>query len=152
MLGGWPLQWGKAAMSMTTSRTAHTSGDVPLGPAPFMILAREHDEATSVVVVEGELDLSSAPRLKWMLMDALEAGRSQLVVDLTDVSFMDSTGLGVLIGVNKRLAQSARLLIVCPPGVVRQVFEFSGTDGAFAMFSTLEAAIAHLDGRAPQVG
>jgi anti-sigma B factor antagonist len=117
-----------------------------------MILASEHDQETTVVTVEGELDLSSAPRLRWMLMDALEAGRSRLVVDLTDASFMDSTGLGVLIGVNKRLAPTARLLVVCPAGVVRQVFEFSGTDGAFEMFATLEAAIAHLDGRAPQAG
>lgn len=139
-------------MTMTTPRAAHPFEAADGGPAPFMVLAREHDQATTVVAVEGELDLSSAPRLKWMMMDALEAGRSRLVVDLSDASFMDSTGLGVLIGVNKRLVPGAQLLIVCPPGVVRQVFEFSGTDGAFAIFSTLEAAIAHLEGRASAAG
>jgi anti-sigma B factor antagonist len=117
-----------------------------------MVLARQHDAATTVIAVEGELDLSSAPRLKWMMMDALEADRSRLVVDLSDASFMDSTGLGVLIGVNKRLTPGEQLLIVCPPGVVRQVFEFSGTDGAFAIFSTLEAALVHLEGRASAAG
>lgn len=139
-------------MSMTTPRAAHPHGTADGGPAPFMVLARQHDAATTVIAVEGELDLSSAPRLKWMMMDALEADRSRLVVDLSDASFMDSTGLGVLIGVNKRLTPGEQLLIVCPPGVVRQVFEFSGTDGAFAIFSTLEAALVHLEGRASAAG
>jgi anti-sigma B factor antagonist len=139
-------------MSMSTPRSAHAFGDSKLGPTPFMVLAREHDASTSVIAVEGELDLSSAPRLKWMLLDALDAGRSRVVVDLGGVSFMDSTGLGVLIGVNKRLEQGSELVIVCPPGVVRQVFEFSGTDGAFSIFPTLDAALAELDGRAPQAG
>src|SRR5580704_6630842 len=99
-------------MSMNTPSTAHSYGAADGGPAPFMVLAREHDAATTVVAVEGELDLSSAPRLKWMMMDAFEAGRTRLLVDLSDASFMDSTGLGVLIGVNKRLAPGAQLLIV----------------------------------------
>jgi anti-sigma B factor antagonist len=129
---------------------AQLSGDTHIGPSPFMVLAREHDAQTTIVSVEGELDLSSAPRLKWMMMDAFEAGRSRLVVDLSRTSFMDSTGLGVLIGVNKRLQPGTQLLIVCPPGAVAQVFEFSGTDGAFSLFPTLEVAIAHLESRAPE--
>lgn len=137
---------------MSTPRSAHAFGDAKLGPAPFVVISLEHDARTSVVAVEGELDLSSAPRLKWTLLDALDAGRSRLVVDLSGVSFMDSTGLGVLIGVNKRLEQGSELVIVCPPGVVRQVFEFSGTEGAFSIFPTLEAALADLDGRPPQAG
>lgn len=137
---------------MSTPRSAHAFGDAKLGPSPFVVISLEHDAHTSVIAVEGELDLSSAPRLKWTLLDALDAGRSRLVVDLSGVSFMDSTGLGVLIGVNKRLEQGSELVIVCPPGVVRQVFEFSGTDGAFSIFPTLEAALAELDGRPPQAG
>lgn len=140
------------AIGMTTPRAAQKLGGSHAGLSPFMILARDHDEQTSVITVEGELDLSSAPRLKWMLMDALEAGRSKLVVDLSGATFMDSTGLGVLIGMNKRLDEAIQLLIVCPPGAVRQVFEFSGTDGAFSMFSTLDSAIAQLEGRASAAG
>lgn len=117
-----------------------------------MVIARELDDETSAIAVEGELDLSSAPRVKWVLMDTLDEGRTRIVVDLTKASFMDSTGLGVLIGVHKRLQQGAELLVVCPEGPVRQVFEFSGTDGAFAMFSTLEQAIVHLQGRAAAAG
>lgn len=137
---------------MMGSRSTQRSGSAALGPSPFAISVHEHDPATSVVAVQGELDLSSAPELKWVLTDALEGGASRLVVDLSETSFMDSTGLGVLIGLNKRLAQDSELMIVCPPGVVRQVFEFSGTDAAFSMHGTLHEAIVHLEGRAPQAG
>jgi anti-sigma B factor antagonist len=131
---------------------AQTSNGGQPAPVPFMVIARELDEATSVVAIEGELDLSSAPRVKWVLTDALEEGRTRLVVDLSKASFMDSTGLGVLIGVSKRLEQRAELLVVCPSGPVRQVFEFSGTDGVFVMFSTLDEAIEHLAARPAAAG
>lgn len=133
-------------MSMSTPRTAKSTDQA--GPVAFMVLAREIDARTSLITVEGELDLSSAPRLQWMLEDALDAGRGRLLIDLSATSFMDSTGLGVLIGVNKRL-QDARLSIICPAGVVRQVFDFSGTDGAFEIFETLEAAMAALGADPP---
>src|SRR5262249_54870237 len=80
----------------------------------FGIVQRAVDERTSVVASEGELDLARAPSLKWALIDALEAGHNQLVVDLSPTTFMDSTGLGVLVGVNRSLTADARLAIVCP--------------------------------------
>lgn len=131
---------------------AQRSGGSAAAVLRFALSERRHDAATSVIAVEGELDLSSAPELKWTLTDALDAGVTRLVVDLSRTSFMDSTGLGVLIGLRKRLPQGCELLIVCPPGVVRQVFEFSGTDGAFSMVDTQRDAIAHLQARAPQAG
>jgi anti-sigma B factor antagonist len=96
-----------------------------------------------VVSVEGELDLSTAPRLKWMLVDALEAGRSQLVVDLSLASFMDSTALGVLVGVNRSL-DGGGLAIVCARPEVLKTFELSGVDRLFAIFPTLDEALASL--------
>lgn len=137
---------------MTTQRMAETSNVGQSAPVPFMVIARELNDATSVIAIEGELDLSSAPRVKWVLTDALEEGRTRLVVDLSQASFMDSTGLGVLIGVSKRLEEGVELLVVCPSGPVRQVFEFSGTDGVFAIFSTLEEATEHLAGRPAAAG
>lgn len=113
-------------------------------PRPFAIYKRELDERTSVVSVEGELDLSTAPRLKWMLLDSLEADGSRAVADLSLVSFMDSTALGVLVGVQRKLAAAARLAVVCTSENVLQIFEFSGIDNAFAIFPTLEEALAHV--------
>jgi anti-sigma B factor antagonist len=112
----------------------------------FGILQRELDKRTSVISIEGELDLSTAPRLKWMLVDSLQAGHSQLVVDLSLATFMDSTALGVLVGVKRSLAVGARLAIVCTRPAVLKIFEFSGLDGAFAIFLTLDEALAYARG------
>lgn len=113
-------------------------------PSPFAIYKRELDQRTSVISVEGELDLSTAPRLKWMLLDALETDGCQVVADLSLVTFMDSTALGVLVGVQRKLAAEARLAIVCTSENVLQIFEFSGIDSAFAIFPTLDEALAHV--------
>lgn len=117
-------------------------------PPAFAITKREPDERTSVISIEGELDLSTAPRLKLMLLDSLQAGVNRLVVDLSLATFMDSTALGVLVGVNRKLDPDARLAVVCTRNNVLQIFEFSGTDGAFAIYPTLERALAYVQARA----
>lgn len=119
-------------------------GDTPSSnvPAGFVIASRRLDERTSVVSVQGELDLSTAPRLKWMLLDELEGGSSELVVDLSGVTFIDSTALGVLVGVNRSPSLAAPLAVICQAAHVLQVFEVSGTDRAFRMCSTLDEALA----------
>ncbi len=110
--------------------------------AAFEIVQRPLDEHTCAIVVEGELDLSTAPRLKWMLLDALQAGYGRLVLDLSRTTFMDSTALGVLVGVKRGFDAGERLAIVCPGGDVLQIFEFAGMDGAFAIFPALDQALA----------
>jgi anti-sigma B factor antagonist len=122
-------------------RTDSSTASAP-STGGFAIVRRELDERTSVITVEGELDLSTAPSLKWTLVDSLDAGATRLVVDLSQVTFMDSTALGVLVAVNRRPQLSVPLAIVCQRENVRQVFEFSGTDGAFAICSTLDEALA----------
>jgi anti-sigma B factor antagonist len=107
----------------------------------FAVARTQPDGRTSVIAVEGELDLSTAPQLKWMLIDALDAGHSRLIVDLSATTFMDSTALGVLIGVNRSLEVGARLGIVAANAHVLSVFELSGMDGAFAFFPTLRDAL-----------
>jgi anti-sigma B factor antagonist len=119
---------------------------------PFAIYKRDLDERTSVVSVEGELDLSTAPRLKWMLLDSLESEGAQVVADLSLVDFMDSTALGVLVGVQRKLAADQRLAIVCTSERVLQIFEFSGIESAFAIFPTLEDALAHVRSQTAPAG
>jgi anti-sigma B factor antagonist len=113
-------------------------------PAAFEICRQELDRHTSLVTVEGELDLSTAPRLKWTLIDSLQTGLSRLIVDLSRVAFMDSTALGVLVGVKRKLEEGERLAIVCPRRDLLKIFEFAGMDGAFAIFPTLEEALANV--------
>jgi anti-sigma B factor antagonist len=118
----------------------------------FGIAQRTPDERTAVISVEGEIDLATAPRLKWMLVDAIEARRNQLVVDLSAVSFVDSTALSVLVGVKRRLADEGRLAIVCARTTVLSIFEFSGMDGLFAIFQTLDEALAYAQGHIARAG
>jgi anti-sigma B factor antagonist len=119
---------------------------------PFAVSRRDLDARTSVVSVQGELDLTSAPQLKWMLVDSLEAGHTQLVVDLSGTTFMDSTALGVLVGVNRTLGTDGRLAIVCAGSALLKIFELSGMDGVFHIFATLDDALAQDQQRAAQAG
>jgi anti-sigma B factor antagonist len=119
---------------------------------PFSLAQRDLDAHSSVIAITGELDLATAPRLKWTLVDAIDAGRTRFVVDLSQASFMDSTALGVLVGVHRSLDADARLAIVCSGDAVSKIFELSGMDGVFAIFPTLEQALVHVRGRAAEVG
>ncbi len=124
-------------------------------PSPstlFLISQHAIDSQSCVVCVEGELDLATAPRLKKALGEMLRAGFAQLVVDLAQVTFMDSTALGVLIGANRSLDVGSRLAIVCTDPNVLRIFELSGLDGTFAIFSTFDEALAHVRGNAAPAG
>lgn len=125
------------------SNPANTSTS-PQSGAPVVIGKRELDERTSVVTVGGDLDLLAAPNLKWMLVDLLGAGHDRLVVDLTRVSFMDSTAVGVLVGVNRSLDPGARLALVCAQRNVLRIFEASGLDATFTIFDNIDDAIAYV--------
>jgi anti-sigma B factor antagonist len=116
----------------------------PPAAVDFEIAREEPDEHTCLISVQGDLDLSSAPQLKWMMLDALEEARNRLVLDLSLATFMDSTALGVLIGVNRSLPVGSKLAIAGARHNVLNIFELSGLDGAFAMFATLEEALAHV--------
>lgn len=124
----------------------------PPTPVPFGIGKRALDADTSVVDVGGDLDLATAPQLKWMLVDALDEGYSQLVLDLTRTTFMDSTALGVLVGVTRSLGAGGTLAIVCASPTLARIFELSGMDGVFAIYPTLDDALAHARGRAAEAG
>jgi anti-anti-sigma factor len=124
----------------------------PSAPAPFEIARRELDARTSVISVEGDLDLSSAPRLKWMLLDAFGEGLDQLILDLSRTSFMDSTALGVLVAFKRSLDSDSALAVVCPGDNVRKIFELSGMDRVFPIFAGLTDAVAHAQGRVAQAG
>jgi anti-sigma B factor antagonist len=120
------------------------------GANVFAIVEQRPDDRTTIIACEGELDLSTAPQLKWRLVDALEGGRTAIVVDLGDVNFMDSTALGVLVGVRRSLDVGARLAVVCRHPNVLNVFEVSGLDSAFDMFATRDEALAHVRGEEPR--
>jgi anti-sigma B factor antagonist len=133
------------------SRVETSSGEQSRSPA-FRIVDHTLDQRTCVIAVEGELDLDKAPRLKWTLVGALEAGCDRLVVDLSRVAFIDSTAIGVLIGVNRSLEAGGRLAIACAQANVLRIFSVAGLDSAFAILPTVEEALDHVRGQAARVG
>jgi anti-sigma B factor antagonist len=106
----------------------------------------ERDGAT-VVAVSGELDLASAPRLRDVAVGRLMGGDKALVLDLTGVEFLDSTGLGTLVAVLKRARSlDADLALVIASERVRKVFELTALTDAFRIHDDLDAAVAGLTG------
>ncbi|HEY1835179.1 MAG TPA: STAS domain-containing protein [Solirubrobacteraceae bacterium] len=122
------------------------SGDS--GSIAFLIGQHKLADGKTVLEVEGDLDLASAPDLKWALADLQEAGEKNLIVDLGGVSFIDSTALGVLVGAQRGLDVGARLLLICSEPNVLRIFELTGLDGMFDIFGTLDEALAFAHGGA----
>ena len=119
--------------------------------ARFGITERALDDTSILISVQGELDLATAPRLKWPLVDAIDGGARALIVDLSGVTFMDSTALGVLIGIRRTLKLGSRLAIVCSDPSVLKIFQISGLDSVFQIFPTFDEARSYASqGTAPR--
>ena len=100
-------------------------------------------DGRTVVQVVGEIDVYTAPQLRERLDQEIEAGRHDLVVDLSGVSFMDSTGLGVLVGRLKQIRlNDGSMRLVCAHDRVLKVFVITGLDKVFAIYPTVGEAVA----------
>lgn len=151
----WLHNGGSRSPSSDASGAGGGSGGSQAGmsaPLTFAVAQRELDDRTCVLAVEGELDLASAPKLKWALTDIFDAGGRRVVLDLSRVSFIDSTALGVLVGVRKNLGPDARMAIACMQPEVLNIFELTGLDGTFDLFSTFDDALAFVRGSAATAG
>jgi anti-anti-sigma factor len=96
----------------------------------------------TVLTVAGEVDLDTAPQIADAIDDALEAGALELWIDLSPITFMDSSGVHLLVETNARLGQlNRRLAIVCPGGVVRRVLDLTGVAALLPLY--LDRAAAH---------
>ena len=72
-----------------------------------------------VVVLEGEIDIYSAPEFKEVLVNSIEGGAHRIIVDLTEVTFIDSTALGVLVTGSVLAALPIRVFVVLIVGLVK---------------------------------
>lgn len=98
----------------------------------------------TVVKVGGEIDVASAPELRDCLNQTINADSRHLVVDLRQVSFMDSVGLGVLVGAHRRLLghdhDTGSLQLVCA-GLVVRIPRVTGLDRVLPLHATMAAAL-----------
>jgi anti-sigma B factor antagonist len=95
-----------------------------------------------VLAVRGEIDVASAPEFHASLSDLIGQGHEVVMVDLSEVSFIDSTGLGVLVGAEKEMRQSSRdlRLVVTQPQITR-LLELTGLDEVFTVLSSTSDAV-----------
>jgi len=112
----------------------------PLPPGAVWIANRELTQATVEVAVAGELDLATAPQLKWELNNALGGGYRRVILNLEGVTFIDSTALSVLVGFQRGLGESNSFALVCRCPRVLRTLSIAGLDGAFMIFPTTAAA------------
>ena len=110
--------------------------------AGFAVAHEVIEEGTCVVSVEGELDLASAPRLKWTLVELLDKDYAHYVIDLSQLTYIDSMGLGVLVGFRKRVEGSAHLALAGLPATQNKLLEMTGLDECFDSFATLDEALS----------
>jgi anti-sigma B factor antagonist len=103
----------------------------------------ELDGDDCVVSVAGEVDVYTSPVLKERLVEAIENGCHRLVIVLEDVSFIDSSGLGVLVGALRRMKERGDdLRLVCTREQLLKIFRITGLDKVFPIVSSVEEARA----------
>src|SRR3954467_12095010 len=107
----------------------------------FAIEDRSVDADTHVVSVAGEIDLFTAPEFKQRVSAPIDEGRTRVIVDLTETTFIDSSSLGVLIGAHRRLRRlDGSLVIVCSNDAIIKTFRITGLDGVFTIVTSLDEA------------
>ena len=115
------------------------------GLMDFGLLDEPVDEHTHVVAPMGEIDALTAPQLGRRLLGLAEEGKKDVVVDLSRVTFLDSTGIGVLLNALRQLAsRDGRLVLVCPTERVLRPFEVTGLVSRLQIFHSREAALGGL--------
>jgi anti-sigma B factor antagonist len=94
-----------------------------------------------VVAVQGQIDVYTAHDLRDRLIGFVDGGERHLIVDLEGVEFLDSTGLGVLVGALKRVrAGDGSLQLVCSEERLLKIFRITGLDKVFLIHASVEAA------------
>jgi anti-sigma B factor antagonist len=103
------------------------------------------DDSRGLIVLKGEVDIYTAPRFKEDLLALIDEGVTDILVDLTQVEFIDSTALGVLIGGVKRLHPlDGHLLLIAGPRPVLKILAITGLDQVFSIYPDRERALAAL--------
>jgi anti-sigma B factor antagonist len=123
-----------------------------VGPAPFQASATELEGGIHLLEVNGELDLSTAAQLGGPLDEATASPAAAVLIDLTDCTFIDSTGIALVVRAWQRVDASAGNggeggLVLCSQNEqVRRVLEVTGLEHSLRVFATRDDAAAALRG------
>ncbi|MEI2711809.1 MAG: anti-sigma factor antagonist [Nocardioides sp.] len=108
-----------------------------------LTLATRDADASTIITVGGEIDVYTAPKLRDLITELVGQGRYHLVVDMSGVEFLDSTGLGVLVGGLKKVrSNNGSLHLVCSQERLLKIFRITGLAKVFQIHPTAEDALA----------
>ncbi len=138
LLGG-----GDQAARAGAARAADIVHDEAIG---FAVSGRSHPSGVHILSVRGEIDISTAPKVKLAAREAVFAGSNRVVLDLSNTTFLDSTGLGVIIALARLLRPDGDIAIVNRDPSIAKTFEITGLAEIFTVCATREEAIASLSG------
>jgi anti-sigma B factor antagonist len=100
-------------------------------------------DGIQVFTLNGSLDIATSPMVRAALLEASARGDHRLIVDLTEVEFLDSTGLGALIGAQRRAKEfSGEVRLVVKEGQILRLLRITGLLKVFAVFATMDAALS----------
>jgi anti-sigma B factor antagonist len=106
--------------------------------APFEVVALSLG-AVAGAAVRGDVDMATAPLMTDALDEAIRRSAGPFVIDLCDVTFLDSRGIQGLVRARALLGRDDRpIALVCPPGRVRRVLDLVGFDDLFAIYASRE--------------
>src|ERR671936_223194 len=106
-----------------------------------LALESRDENGWGVLQVKGEIDLHSSSQLRQAIVGLLERGQNRIVIDLTSVGFMDSSGLGVLVaGLKRAKERDGTLALVFTEGSVQKVLNITGLDRVFPTSGSVEEA------------
>jgi anti-sigma B factor antagonist len=108
-----------------------------------LTLSTREADGITVVAVGGEIDVYTAPRLRDKFTELVAAGSYDIIVDMQEVEFLDSTGLGVLVGGLKKVrAHDGSLDLVCTQDRLLKIFRITGLAKVFVIHDSAESALA----------
>jgi anti-sigma B factor antagonist len=111
--------------------------------ASFALRQEAPDSGTCIIVVEGDVDMSTAVKFNESFFSAARAGTRRVVVDLTGVVFIDTTMLNALVVGHRRMVRDrGRFAVVCDNPRVERVLEVTGLGQILAVFRTRDDALA----------
>jgi anti-sigma B factor antagonist len=105
-------------------------------------LSHRYTDGIAIIDIEGEVDIHTSSQLRELLLSLIRKGYYQLVVDLDKIAFLDSTGLGVLVGSLKRVREhDGSISLACTQERILKIFRITGLMSVFGIYSSVDEAL-----------
>ena len=107
-----------------------------------MSIRIKYEEDYVIVLPDEEIEVYNISEIKEVLFDIIEKGNRKLIMDMSKVEYIDSSGLGVLVSVLKKVKVSeGKLVLISPKSSVKQILSLTNLDKVFNIQDTLENAV-----------